>query len=113
VARHTSTSGPGENRLDHGHDGGHTPLQLGELGLDRLLLAQGVLQLPVGLGGLELGDLAFILLCPLTLALADGALGLAVWKVLAPDTGVPLRGAGPGARGPLTVGPLPLELLRG
>jgi hypothetical protein len=93
VARHTNTSRPAEDRLDHGHDGGHTPLQFGELGLDSLLLAQGVLQLLVGLGGLELGDLALILFCPETLALTDGTLSLTVWMVLAPGTGVPLRGA--------------------
>jgi hypothetical protein len=115
--------------LDHGHDGSQTPLHVGQLGLDGLLLAHDVLQLAVGLGGLEVGDLAFILLDPETLAFADGTLCVAVWVTSAPgltrwagmleDWSDPVRvrarvrtraGFGPHSR---TVSSLPLELLRG
>lgn len=71
-----------QNRLDHGHDGGHTPLYIGELRLDGLLLAQDGLQLLVGLPGFELADLLFILLRPETVPLTDRTLGLAVYQAV-------------------------------
>ena len=78
--KHTGTNGSRpEYGLDHGHDGGQAPLLLGEFGLDGVGLAAGLLELQVGLGGLELDDLALELLGPEALAFADSALGLAVW----------------------------------
>lgn len=107
----TNTSSSSNNRLYHSHDSRQTPLHIRQLSLDSLLLTYHGLHLLIGLLGLELTYLLFILLRPEALALADGALGLAVClsnPVSTGPDGCSKTDPPSGARGsPLTVSSLP------